>query len=107
MIILSAKDYGFRKVVVVVHNPDDPQWIHEDGNPHTSDTAVDVNGDIQNGLAAGTQCHACRNNWKTEEVIFEGADLQLSDDKIFEKVAKIVVRPTVQDIPALIGRTVI
>lgn len=79
MKIISAKEYkgdGFhRKVMVVVENPDDPHWVHSDGKAHTSATAVAANGTVTTGLTAGTQCHACRNNWRTHEETWTNEEL--------------------------------
>ena len=33
--IISATDYGNRKVIVVCLNPDDPEAVHADGTAHT------------------------------------------------------------------------
>jgi hypothetical protein len=83
--ILSATEYkvpGFqRKVISVVENPDVPEWIHPNGNAHTAATAVNAAGIVEVGLAAGTACHACRNNWVIHEILFTNDDLHVGLNK--------------------------
>ena len=49
--IISAKDYGYRKVIRVCLNPDAPQYVHTDHSPHP---ARNVNG---------CQRDDCHYNW--------------------------------------------
>lgn len=71
MKIIKATDYGFRKVVQVVMNPDDPQWVHEDGPApagHTGDTTQ-----------SDTPCHDCRLNWEVVEVKWDRSEMYKED----------------------------
>ena len=102
MIIIKATDYGFRKVVQVVMNPDDPQWIHEDGpapSGHTGDTTQ-----------SDTPCHDCRINWNVVEVKWDG-DEMFSVNEDGEKILKtdddLVAEMKVQLIPAPDSQTMV
>ena len=81
MRILSATDYGFRKVLRVVLDDSVPEWVHEDGQPHTDATgrgpaaADGTPGDLTLGLAPGTECHDCRYGWDVRECVFMGDEL--------------------------------
>ncbi len=87
MRIQKATDYGFRKVVRVVVNDDEPEWIHprDRDAAHTADTARGADGELDATLAAGTECHACVLNWDIREIVFEGSDLELEDQELQEK----------------------
>lgn len=69
MKVLSGKDYGYRKVVRVLMNDSDPEWIHPDGKKvpltHTGDTEV----------IGKTLCLKCLSNWDVKEFQFEGDGL--------------------------------
>lgn len=117
MKITSAKDYGHRVVVRVVEDDSIPQWVHNDGNAHTAVTSVDVEGNVQpTGLEAGTECHACRNNWIKHEFIFEGTELLNpgTDQRMNPVQLKAAIgqriaalkRPAVKSIPSLVGKDV-
>ena len=61
---VAVKDYGFRRVVRVTTNDDEPKWVHPDGTvpvqPHS--------GDTEEAKALGvTACKVCRLNHHTEE----------------------------------------
>jgi hypothetical protein len=76
MKVLTAKDYGYRKVVRVLINDQDPQWVHDDGTPdigHTGDTADPDQTKVV--------CGDCRNNWNVFEAQFDG-DALLKEVKI-------------------------
>lgn len=92
MRIEKATDYGFRKVVRVIINDSDPQWIHpeDNGATHRSNnargpatrnpaTGARARGVLVPGLAAGTECHACQNNWEVQEYLYEGDTLLKRD----------------------------
>jgi len=67
MKVLTAKDYGYRKVVRVLINDQDPQWIHDDGTPDIGHT-----GDTEDPDQTKTVCGDCRNNWNVFEAQFDG-----------------------------------
>ena len=107
MKIIKATDYGFRKVVQVVMNPDDPQWIHDDGpapEGHTGDTSE-----------SDAACHDCRINWKIVEVKWDGDEmynvaedgtkiLKTDDELVAEILAKMSPQSDGQVIAALKDR---
>jgi len=62
---IRATNYGFRTVIVVCHNPDDPEYLHEDGSPHP---AENVNGCLAD--AAGIV--VCHTNHQIEEFLWDG-----------------------------------
>ena len=107
MKIISAVDYTFRKVIQVVMNPDDPQWVHEDGpSPvgHTGDTSQ-----------SDTPCHDCRMNWKVVEVKWDGDEmysvaedgtktLKTDDELAAEVLVRLAPAPTSQTMTALRDR---
>lgn len=76
MKILSAKHYPNiqRTVVRVVENPDDPKWVHPDGTPapegHTGNTSEE-----------GTICEDCRSNWRIQEHLWTGEELQFINER--------------------------
>ncbi len=88
MRIISAKDYGFRTVIRVTDSSG-PEWVHADGQAHSQATAVGPSvtaadgtvtpGKLDPALEAGTECHACRSNWKVREFIIQGAELYQDD----------------------------
>ena len=104
MKIIKATDYGYRQVVQVVMNPDDPQWIHEDGpapGGHTGDTTQ-----------SDTPCHDCRMNWNVVEVKWDGDEmyniaengtktLKTDDELAAEVVTRLVPAPSSQDMTGL------
>ncbi len=85
MKVIKATDYGFRKVIQICLNPDDPEWVHivgeplrgPDGTPiskadGTPELITDPN--VPPG-EDGTTCHNCRYNWKVQEFIWTGEQL--------------------------------
>ena len=120
MKITKATDYGFRVVVQVVMNPDDSQWVHKGGLPHTPSTArgpdvVDASGNstpgaIDRNLAPGTECHACRNNWYICEVKWDGDELYIIGDDGIRRLktgdelkAEIIQQLVLPSTPKVIG----
>lgn len=75
MKMIKVTDYGFRRVVLVVLNPNDPQWLHPDGKSaparHTGNTE-ETNKQI---------CQDCRNNWTIEEFTFTRDELLVGLNK--------------------------
>ena len=89
MKIISAIDYGYRTVLRVCLNPDQPNWVHvvgehmrdREGVPMYNDSGgpVLLTSDKVSVGETGENCHNCRQNWEIVEVIFEGADLYGED----------------------------
>lgn len=85
--ILSATDYGFRKVIRVVMNDAIPEWIHpiDAGAAHSPGNARGPflpdgsPGPLDPSLAAGTECHACVFNHDVQEFTFTREELQIED----------------------------
>jgi|TARA_Y100000296_G_scaffold73413_1_gene90889 hypothetical protein len=97
--IISAKDYGYRKVIRAVVNPDDSEWVHADG----SDSPSDHTGNTADPDKSKTVCHDCTRNWVIREFVFEGADLNKTDAQLQEVVtAEIAAPPAAKDISSLI-----
>ena len=69
--ILTAKDYGYRKVITVVLNPQDPESVHPDGSPHTGSPPTGTTP----GLRPWEWCHDCRYNWRVQEFVWTGDQL--------------------------------
>jgi hypothetical protein len=77
MQILSATDYGTRKVVRIVIDGTKPKWVEPDGKTslasHTGDTAdSDPNKTVV--------CTTCQLNWDIREYQFDGDDLRKLED---------------------------
>lgn len=85
MQIISAKDYGYRFVIRVTMNPDEPNWVHAVGDPlldaqgtpvlDGGGHAVLVTSSLVPDGETGATCHNCRQNWRIKEAIFEGETL--------------------------------
>lgn len=65
MKIVSAIDYGFRKVVRVLLNDTDPQWVHEDAAGKRTPAPAGHTGNTDEGKKA---CLDCRNNWDDSNI---------------------------------------
>lgn len=80
MEILSAIDYPAipRRVVRVVENPDDPQWVHIAANGIRTPSPKGHTGDTE---ATGVVCRECRSNWRVQEFIFTGQELVVRENK--------------------------
>ena len=84
MKIIKATDYGFRIVLVVCHNPDDPHWVHRQGDVVRDAQNLPVLGSagsvrlidqtIEHIESDGTTCHQCRNNWDITEIVLDGLE---------------------------------
>lgn len=71
---ISFKEYPRRRVIICVENPTEPEWVHMTATgpvPHTDAASVNAAGVVTPGLAAGTECHACRSNWRRQEFVFD------------------------------------
>lgn len=90
--IISATDYGFRKVIKVVMNDAIPEWVHpiDGGATHTPVTArgpfifdettgIKIPGSLNPSLQAGVECHSCVFNHTIREFIFTGEELLVED----------------------------
>ena len=64
---IKATDYGFRTVVVVCHNPNDPEYLHDDESVHPPEN---VNGCPDNDAGV----YICHYNHRLEEFIWDGED---------------------------------
>lgn len=104
MRIEKATDYGGRKVIRVLINDPDTQWVHpeDDGDAHRANLARGPRqpdgsrGELDPTLVAGTECHACVNNWDVREFQFEG-DTLLKPDPTF--VPPLIPDPTFEPDP--------
>lgn len=85
--IVSATDYGSRKVIRVVMDDAIPEWVHpiDNGAPHLPANARGpflpdgTPGPLDPSLQAGTECHACVFNQDVREYIFTREELQVED----------------------------
>jgi len=97
--ILSATDYGHRKVIDVVLDDSIPEYIHPEdaGVPHAPglargpSVAGEIRGEVVRGsvdpnLVAGIECHACVMNWVIKEFIFEKEALLLTDQEMLDTI---------------------
>lgn len=89
MKIIKAINYGFRFVVWVCENPDQPQFVHPVKGPamfpapaHTEATARGVYGRLDPRLNAGTQCHLCVTNWKISTFQWDGDNIPTPDEAL-------------------------
>ena len=118
---LSAIDYGYRKVIRVVLNPNDPESVHADGTAHqgAAPAATVTAFKAQNGRTprAWEWCHECRYNWQEIEFIWDGDEmyhhapdgtrtLKTDDQLVAEIQLRLQPAPSAQAIVGLEGRTV-
>ncbi len=75
MKMLETQDFGYRRVVRVLTNPEDAHWLHDDGLP----APADHTGDTEE--TGKTLCHDCRDNWRIEEVTFTREELTVNLNK--------------------------
>lgn len=89
MKIVSTVDYGYRKVVRVVMNPDDPETIHPDGSLHTDaprtgkDRArvLAYQAEFGRAPASWEWCPDCHYNWDVREYTFTNTELTVATNK--------------------------
>lgn len=88
MKILTATDYGDRKVIVVCLNSDALEWVHKEG-------AVGCNPLVapNPALKHWEWCHNALYNWKLKEHIFEGRNYKKTDTEILAEVKAMYARP--------------
>lgn len=82
MRILEVKDYPSipRLVVRVVLNEREPKWVHPSGAPGTPDTPSPA-GHTGDTAESANACKTCRLNWKVQEFVFTGDELNLALNK--------------------------
>ena len=69
--IISATDYGNRKVIVVCLNPDDPEAVHAGGTAHTGAAPAGTDP----SLKSWEWCQDCTYNWRIIQVVWTGQEL--------------------------------
>ena len=69
--IISATDYGNRKVVRVCMNPDDPESVHSDGAPHNGAPPAGTDPTLK----SWEWCQDCTYNWQVLEFVWTGEEL--------------------------------
>ena len=100
MKITKATNYGFRTVIVVCHNPDDPEYIHGDDTAHPSEN---VNGCTDSSVL-------CRYNHRLQEFIwdgeeqYEGGTLRTAESFWDEICELCVSSPDAEEIVGLVGQ---
>ena len=66
--ILTAKNYLGRIVIRVCLNPDAPEAVHLDGNPHTGKPPEGTSKELK----SWEWCPDCRYNWDVREFTWTG-----------------------------------
>lgn len=69
--IIRAMDYGYRKVIVVCLNPDDPEAVHSDGTTHTGAPPAGTDP----ALKPWEWCQDCTYNWQLLEFVWTDKEL--------------------------------
>ena len=67
MKVVKAQSYGFRTVIVVCHNPDEPDYIHSDDSPHPP---ANINGCTPDE----GQLNVCTSNHRFQEFVWDGLE---------------------------------
>lgn len=102
MKIVKATDYGFRKIIRVLLNPDDPQFLHRDGSPHPPENTEGC--PLERNLVTGQEIvgkPGCYLNWKVREFVFD--DPKLTWEQCMDKVKAELVPPTKEENLDLLG----
>jgi hypothetical protein len=101
--IIKATDYGYRKVMQVALNPDDPEWVHIVGEQVRDANGIGVlaadnstpvlitSATVPDG-ETGRTCHNCRYNWNVREFVWTG------DAELKKVVDGVVVNKTDDDL---------
>ena len=97
MKIIKATDYGFRKVVRVLLNDTDPQWVHEDAAGKRTPAPAGHTGNTDEGKKA---CPECRNNWNVFEAQFD-RDALLKQVEVSPAVDAVEETEDAEAIPAI------
>jgi hypothetical protein len=74
MEVIKATSYGFRTVIVVCHNPDEPEYIHSDDSAHPP---LNVNGCIP----GEGEPPVCASNHQLQEFVWDEVE-QYDEDGI-------------------------
>ena len=110
MKIIHAADYGFRKVIRVCVNPEDPESVHSDGSPHTGVAPPGTDP----ALKPWEWCPDCRYNWQVEEFVWtdreqytvdaDGNPQPKTNDVLLDEVLEgLQPPPTPLEIPGLVN----
>ena len=104
MLVKKATSYGFRTVIVVCHNPGDPEYAHSDGTSHP---VANVNGCTPDTDGP----HVCTYNHRLEEFIWDGETqfvdgVRRSGESFWEELCqRCASLPTPSEIEGLVGRS--
>ena len=108
--IVTSLDFGYRKVIRVCLNPDEPKFVHADGSLHPTPGAPargengcphsrDVVTGQENRLVPG-----CQYNHKIVEYVFEGKWLKATDEELVAEVKRrVALLAPGKTIPGLVG----
>ncbi len=102
--IIKATDYGYRKVIRVCSNPEEPEYVHQDSTQHPISNV--------NGYPVET----CHYNWNVREFVWsrEEMDTTTSTGKVRRKTnaelmkqiqSELAAVPSPTQIPGLAGLT--
>ena len=104
MRVIKATHYGFRTVVIVCFNPDDPEYTHDDGSAHPADN---VHGCAATG---DPEINICHNNHRIEEFTWDGDDqydangvLRTADSFWAEIKAATSASPSPAEVSGMVG----
>ena len=104
MKVIKADNYGYRTVVVVCHNPDDPEYLHSDGSAHPISNIHGCPNDVAGG-------RLCTYNHRLQDFIWDG-DSQYVEGRLktglelWEEIRGSCPDPDpVLEVPDLIGRS--
>ena len=79
-IILDAKDYGYRKIIRVCMNPEDPEQVHIDAGGNATAHTGDPPPGTDPALRPWEWCDSCRYNWNVREFIW-------TEDEMYKRAA--------------------
>ena len=100
--MIKATSYGFRTVIVVCHNPDEPEYVHSDDSPHPP-------ANIDGCSPEDGELNICTSNHRLEEFIwdgdeqYEGGTLRSPDSFWAEICERCVAPPDPEEMGSLIG----
>ena len=112
--VIKATDYGYRKVIQVCSNPDDPEAVHVDGRPHTGEPSEGTDP----ALKSWEWCSDCQYNWDVREFVWTGEELYITpegeerraktDDELVAEIKDQLAKetPKAAAIPTLEGVTI-
>lgn len=104
MKVVKATSYGYRTVVVVCHNPEDPEYLHSDGSVHP---VSNIHG-CPNDVAGG---RLCTYNHRVQDFIWDGEaqfidGVRRSGESFWEELCqRCASLPTPSEIEGLVGRS--